>query len=62
MSPLRQHVLLGDHHFSVTHNVAEIMELLQAGPDRQQFSDGRWTTARIRELIGLKYDVWYDQN
>lgn len=42
--------------------VAEVMELVQAGPDPHRFPDGRWTTARIREEIGLKYGVWYDQD
>ena len=42
--------------------VAEIMEWIQAGPDPEQYPDGRWTTARIREQIGLRYGVWYDQD
>ena len=37
--------------------VAEIMEWIQAGPDPEQYPDGRWTTARIREQIGLIDDV-----
>lgn len=42
--------------------VAEIIALIQAGPDVKRFPDGRWTTARIRDLIGCKYDVWYDHD
>ena len=38
------------------------MEWIQAGPDPEQYPDGRWTTARIREQIGLRYGVWYDQD
>ncbi|MFC3859990.1 winged helix-turn-helix domain-containing protein [Deinococcus antarcticus] len=33
---------------------------MRAGPDLERYPDGRWTTARIREYIGVKYGVWYD--
>jgi transposase len=42
--------------------VAEVLETLQRGPDLERFPDGRWTTHRVREVIGLQYDVWYDHD
>ena len=42
--------------------VAELLETLQRGPDLERFPDGRWTTHRVREVIGLQYDVWYDHD
>ncbi|MGY2895941.1 transposase [Deinococcus sp. UYEF24] len=42
--------------------VAELLETLQRGPDLQHFPDGRWTTPRVREVIGLQYGVWYDHD
>ena len=42
--------------------VAELLETLQRGPDLERFPDGRWTTPRVREVIGLQYDVWYDHD
>lgn len=41
---------------------AEVITMIQAGPDRQRFPDGRWTTARIRDEIGVRYGVWYDHD
>ena len=40
--------------------VAEIIEIFQSSPDPQQFPDQRWTCPRMREVIGLRYGVWYD--
>lgn len=40
--------------------IAEVMGLLQAGPDPARFPDQRWTCPRVRELIGQRFDVWYD--
>lgn len=40
--------------------VAEVMPLLQAGPDPERCADQRWTCPRVRELIGLRFGVWYD--
>jgi transposase len=42
--------------------VAELLETLQRGPDPERFPDGRWTTPRVREVIGLQYGVWYDHD
>lgn len=42
--------------------VAELLETLQRGPDLERYPDGRWTTHRVREVIGLQYDVWYDHD
>ena len=42
--------------------VAGLLETLQRGPDLQRFPDGRWTTPRVREVIGLQYGVWYDHD
>lgn len=42
--------------------VAELIEDLQQGPDPQRYPDGRFTTARVREHIGLTYGVWYDHD
>lgn len=42
--------------------VAEIIDILQQGPDPECFPDGRWTTPRVRDMIGLKFDVWYDHD
>ncbi|THF67936.1 hypothetical protein E7T06_18855 [Deinococcus sp. Arct2-2] len=35
------------------------MALLQAGPDPHLYPDQRWTCPRAREVIGMKFDVWY---
>ncbi|ULH17700.1 IS630 family transposase (plasmid) [Deinococcus sp. KNUC1210] len=40
-------------------DLAEVIGLLQAGPDPDQYPDQRWTCPRIRTVIGLKFDVWY---
>ncbi|WP_291425493.1 winged helix-turn-helix domain-containing protein [Deinococcus sp.] len=48
--------------FLTDEQVAELMDIIRAGPDPQQYDDGRWTTARIRDLIGRKYGVWYDRD
>ncbi|ULH14004.1 IS630 family transposase (plasmid) [Deinococcus sp. KNUC1210] len=40
-------------------HLAELIGLLQAGPDPNQYPDQRWTCPRIRAVIGLKFDVWY---
>ena len=45
--------------FLTDEQIAELIDIIRAGPDPEQYADGRWTTARIRELIGLKYGVWY---
>ncbi|GAA5502369.1 IS630 family transposase ISDge17 [Deinococcus xinjiangensis] len=42
--------------------VAQIIDLLQQVPDPERFPDGRWTTQRVRDEIGLKFDVWYDHD
>ena len=42
--------------------VAELLDTLQLGPDPQRFPDGRWTTVRVREVIGQQYGVWYDHD
>uniref|UniRef100_UPI0025BF80B3 winged helix-turn-helix domain-containing protein n=1 Tax=Deinococcus sp. TaxID=47478 RepID=UPI0025BF80B3 len=48
--------------FLTDEQVAELMDIIRAGPDLQQYPDGRWTTARIRDLIGGKYGVWYHRD
>jgi transposase len=40
--------------------VAEIMSVLQAGPDVERYPDQRWTCPRVRDLIGERQGVWYD--
>lgn len=40
-------------------HLAELIALLQAGPDPDQWPDQRWTCPRIRAVIGLTFDVWY---
>lgn len=40
--------------------IAEVMDLLRAGPDPIRYPDQRWTCPRVREVIGLRFDVWYD--
>nr|WP_135230842.1 winged helix-turn-helix domain-containing protein [Deinococcus fonticola] len=52
----------GRPSFLTDAQIAELIDLIQAGPDPQQFPEGRWTTARIRDLIGVKYGVWYDRD
>ncbi len=42
--------------------VAEVIDMIRAGPDVQRFPDGRWTSVRIRELIGCTYGIWYDHD
>lgn len=42
--------------------VAELLDTLQRGPDLQRFPDGRWTTVRVREVIGRQSGIWYDHN
>nr|WP_202409232.1 IS630 family transposase [Deinococcus xianganensis] len=39
--------------------IADVMALLQAGPDPHLYPDQRWTCPRVREVIGVKFDVWY---
>ena len=34
-------------------------ELLRAGPLAAGYPDSRWTTSRVREVIGLRFAVWY---
>lgn len=34
-------------------------ELLRAGPLAAGYPDSRWTTSRVREVIGLRFEVWY---
>lgn len=48
--------------FLADEQIAELIDIIRAGPDLAQYPDGRWTTARIRELIGLQYGVWYDRD
>ncbi|GGR07583.1 putative transposase [Deinococcus ruber] len=40
-------------------DLAELIGLLQAGPDPDQYPDQRWTCPCIRAVIGLNFDVWY---
>ena len=40
-------------------HIAVLIALLQIGPDRQQYPDQRWTCPRVRDVIGLRFDVWY---
>ena len=40
-------------------HLAELIALLQAGPDPALYPDQRWTCPRIRAAIGLTFDVWY---
>ncbi|MVN88243.1 IS630 family transposase [Deinococcus sp. HMF7620] len=40
--------------------VAQIMTSLSAGPGPAHAPNARWTCPKVRELIGLTYDVWYD--
>ena len=39
--------------------ISDIITLLQAGPDPQRYPDQRWTCPRVREVIGLRLNVWY---
>ena len=50
----------GRPRFLTDHQTAEVIDTIRAGPDLERYPDGRWTTARIREHIGVKYGVWYD--
>lgn len=34
-------------------------ELLRAGPLAAGYPDARWTTSRVRAIIGTHFDVWY---
>ena len=34
-------------------------ELLRAGPLAAGCPDARWTTSRVREVIGVRFEVWY---
>lgn len=40
--------------------IVQTIDLLRAGPDPARYADQRWTCPRVRELIGLRFDVWYD--
>lgn len=40
-------------------HISDIIILLQAAPDPQRYPDQRWTCPRVREVIGLRFDVWY---
>lgn len=40
--------------------IDQAIDLIRAGPDPSLYEDGRWTCPRVRDLIGLKFDVWYD--
>lgn len=40
--------------------VAVLIDLIRAGPDPARFPDQRWTTRRVRDLIGSQFGVWYD--
>ena len=40
--------------------VVALIEVFRSPPDPQQFPDQRWTCPRVREVIGLRYDVWFD--
>ena len=40
--------------------LAETIDLLRAGPDPARYHDARWTCPRVCEMIGLKFNVWYD--
>lgn len=37
----------------------QLGELLRAGPLAAGYPDARWTTSRVREVIGAHFDVWY---
>jgi transposase len=37
----------------------QLGELLRAGPLAAGYPDSRWTTSRVREVIGMRFDVWY---
>lgn len=37
----------------------QLGELLRAGPLAAGYPDARWTTSRVREVIGVRFDVWY---
>ena len=37
----------------------QLGELLRAGPLAAGYPDARWTTSRVREVIGACFDVWY---
>lgn len=37
----------------------QLGELLRAGPLAAGYPDARWTTSRVREVIGLRFEVWY---
>ncbi|ULH17318.1 IS630 family transposase (plasmid) [Deinococcus sp. KNUC1210] len=39
--------------------VAELIDIIRAGPDPQRFPDQRWNARRVRELIGLTCGIWY---
>ena len=37
----------------------QLKDLLQTGPNAVGYPDERWTTSRVREVIGLRFEVWY---
>ncbi len=37
----------------------QLGELLRAGPLAAGYPDARWTTSRVREVIGVRFGVWY---
>lgn len=40
--------------------IAQTIDLLRAGSGPARYADHRWTCPGVRQLIGLKFDVWYD--
>ena len=42
-----------------TEQRAQLEELLRAGPLAAGYPDQRWTTSRVREVIGVRFEVWY---
>ena len=37
----------------------QLKGVLQTGPKEAGYVDERWTTSRVREVIGSRFEVWY---
>ncbi|RJF69551.1 hypothetical protein D3875_20775 [Deinococcus cavernae] len=57
---LEASVAPGPRRHLTDEQIAQTIDLLRAGPDPVRYQDHRWTCPRVRELIGLRFDVWYD--
>ncbi|GGK38000.1 hypothetical protein GCM10008955_34870 [Deinococcus malanensis] len=48
------------HHLSVDQQ-AVIQAIIEDDPRQHGFETSAWTTLRIRQVIGQKFDVWLDR-